>query len=176
MTSLPPPPPGQPREPWGSNTPGGAQAPGGTPPGTPGAGPGPDQPGYQQPAPYRASMSSADERLWAMAAHLSALVMLVGIPSLVGPLIVWLVKRDQSAFVDDQGKEALNFNISIFLYGIVGGILTAILAVVTLGIGLIVLIPLGLLVGLAWAVVTIIAAVKANNGEAYRYPLTIRFV
>jgi uncharacterized Tic20 family protein len=154
MTSLPPPPQGRPREPSGSDPSGWSNA----------------------PAPYRAPISSADERMWAMAAHLSSLVMLVGIPSLIGPLVVWLVKRDQSAFVDDHGKEALNFNISVLLYGIVGVILTVILAVVTLGIGLLVLVPLGLLLGLGWVVVTVIAAVKANNGEAYRYPLTIRFV
>ena len=111
-----------------------------------------------------------------MAAHLSALVMLVGIPSLVGPLAVWLIKKDQSPFVDDQSKESLNFNISVLLYVIVGSILLTVLAIVTLGLGLLVLIPIVLAAMVAWLVLTIVAGVRAGEGRAYRYPLTIRFV
>lgn len=111
-----------------------------------------------------------------MAAHLSALVMLVGIPSLIGPLVVWLLKKDASPFVDDQGKESLNFNISVFLYGIVGSIVLTVLGIITLGVGLIILIPIALALGLAWLILTILAAVRANEGTAYRYPATIRFV
>ncbi len=105
-------------------------------------------------------------RNWAMAAHISAFaVLVVGIP-VVGPLVVWLLKREEHPFVDEQGKEAVNFNLSMLLYGIVAGIL------VLVGIGL-VLLPVVLV---AWFVLTVIAAVKAANGEHHRYPVTIRFV
>ena len=75
-------------------------------------------------------------------------------------------------FVDDQGKEALNFNITV---GIVF-LALLILSIVTFGIGLIVAVPLWIIIGIAWLVFTIIAAVKANNGERYRYPLTLRLI
>jgi len=75
-------------------------------------------------------------------------------------------------FVDDQAKEALNFNITV---GIVF-LALFVLSVMTLGIGLIVAIPVWIIVGIAWLVFTIIAAIKANQGERYRYPLTLRLV
>lgn len=130
--------------------------------------------GHRQ--PYRQPMSPVEERTWAMAAHLSALVMVIGIPSLVGPLVVWLVKRDHSAFVDDQSKEALNFNLSVLVYAIVGGVIASLLAIVTLGIGIILVVPIVLVAAAAWLVLVIVGAVRASNGEAYRYPLTIRFI
>src|SRR3546814_10003434 len=73
-------------------------------------------------------------------------------------------------FVDDQGKEALNFNITV---GIAFFVLV-LLAVLTLGIGLVIAIPLWIIIGIAWLVFTIIAAIKANAGVAYRYPFTLR--
>src|SRR3546814_9837012 len=75
-------------------------------------------------------------------------------------------------FVDDQGKEALNFNITV---GIAFFVLF-LLAVLTLGIGLVIAIPLWIIIGIAWLVFTIIAAIKANEGVAYRYPFTLRLV
>lgn len=121
----------------------------------------------------------ADERQWAMFAHLSALVggILTGgwafsIGCFLGPLIIWMVKKDSMRFVDDQGKEALNFNITVA--GIF--LILLILSVVTLGIGLVIAVPVGLIVGIAWLVFTIIAAIKANEGVAYRYPLTLRLI
>ena len=76
------------------------------------------------------------------------------------------VKKDESAFVDDQGKEALNFNITISI----AGFIAFLLMFVVIG-GL--LLPI---IGIFWLVMTIIAAVKANGGERYRYPLTIRLI
>jgi uncharacterized Tic20 family protein len=113
-----------------------------------------------------------DSRGYALAAHLSApLCMLVGVP-FVGPLVVYLVKKDD-AFVRRHAAEALNFNLSILIYG-------AVLAVVTI-IGLffvvgVLLLPLFVVLGLLWIVCICIAAAKAGQGEDYRYPLTIRFV
>lgn len=111
---------------------------------------------------------SKDERLWGMLAHVLALSGYVGVPlgNLLAPLVIWLVKKDQSQFVADQAKESLNFQISLTIYAIVSGLSILVL------IG-IVLLPLVLLAG---AILTIVAAVKANNGEFYRYPLTIRLI
>src|SRR3546814_11580034 len=83
-------------------------------------------------------------------------------------LIIWLVKKDTLPFVDDQGKEALNFNITV---GIAFFVLF-LLAVLTLGIRLVIAIPLWIIIGIAWLVFTIIAATKANDGVAYRYPFS----
>ncbi len=109
---------------------------------------------------------SAETKNWAMLAHLSALVMLLGIPSLIGPLVVWLVRKDQDPWVGEHAREALNFNISILIYSIAAGISIFFL------VG-IVLLPAVLV---AWLVLTIIAGIKAGNGENYQYPFTIRLV
>ena len=111
--------------------------------------------------------SSSDERMWGMLCHLSTLSgYLIPFGNIIGPLVVWLIKKDEYAFVEDQGKEALNFQISVMIYSIVSGIL------VFLIIGL----PLLIAVLIFDLVMTIVAAVKANEGEYYRYPLTIRFI
>ena len=118
---------------------------------------------------------SAEERQWAMFAHLSALVggiVTTGWGAFIGPMVIWMVKKDTMPFVDDQAKEALNFNISV------GIIFLALLlmSIVTLGIGLIIAIPAWIIIGIGWLVVTIIAGIKANEGVAYRYPLTLRLI
>jgi uncharacterized protein len=111
---------------------------------------------------------SAEERQWATFAHLAALLGLVvwaaGI--LLGPLIVWLIKRDTMPFVNDQGKEALNFQITVFLAGVV---CTALIFV---------LIGIPMLAALAVfdLIFIIIAAVKSNEGVAYRYPICLRLI
>ena len=122
---------------------------------------------------------SAEQRQWAMFAHLSALAGAIltgawggGWGCFIGPLIIWLVKKDTMPFVDDQAKEALNFNITVAIVAVVLVLLT----VMTLGIGLVIAIPVGIVVGIAWLVFTIIAAVKANEGVRYRYPFTLRLV
>ena len=121
---------------------------------------------------------SADQRQWAMFAHLSAIVggLLTGhfggVGCVLGPLIIWAVKKDTMPFVADQAKEALNFNISV------GIVLFALLLLTigTLGIGIILTGPAMLVVGVAALVFVIIAAVKANEGVAYRYPFTLRLI
>lgn len=85
---------------------------------------------------------------------------------LLGPLLVWLIKRDLSAEIDANGKESLNFQISMLLYDVIAGILCIVL------IGIPILIALWVLN----TVLVIIASVKTSNGEFYRYPLTIRFL
>ncbi len=115
-----------------------------------------------------ASQANSQERTFAMLTHLTAFVALLGIPfgNIFGPLVVWLVKREQFAFVDQQGKESLNFQISMTIYLIAAGILSFLL------IG----IPFLIALAIAWVVLVIVASVKANGGEPYRYPLTIRFI
>ena len=106
------------------------------------------------------------ERLWAMLAHLLSFVAAYLFLGFVAPLIVLLVFGPRSAFVRANAVESLNFNLSWLLYAIVAGIL------VIIGIGLLILLALGI----AYVFLVIIASVRANNGEVYRYPATIRFV
>lgn len=111
---------------------------------------------------------SREERTWGMLSHLLALVGYTVIPfgNIIAPLVVWLVKKDESQFVADQAKESLNFQISLMIYAIVSGILILVV------VGIFLLIALYI----AGIVLTVIATIKANNGEAYRYPFTIRLV
>lgn len=109
-----------------------------------------------------------DARMWAMFCHLAGLAGYTGIPfaNIIAPLVVWQIKKNDYAFVDDQGKEAVNFQISITLY-----ILVSLLLVFC-----VVGIPILIALAIADVVLLIIAAIKANNGETYRYPLTIRLI
>lgn len=102
-----------------------------------------------------------------MLCHLSALSgFIIPFGSLIGPLVVWQIKKNQYPIVDDQGKEALNFQITITLAAIVSAILIVLL------VGIFLLIA----VGIASLVFTIIAAIKANSGETYRYPFCLRLI
>jgi hypothetical protein len=122
------------------------------------------------PASVQVPMGNAidqDQRMWAMIAHLSAFaIYFSGIGHLIGPLVVWLAKREGRPFVDDQAKEALNFQISWTIYMLVSFVLVF------------VFIGIPLLIGLAifHIVCMIVAGLKANDGIKYRYPLTIRFL
>lgn len=131
------------------------------------------------PPPAPTGTPGAEERQWAMFAHLSAILgaLLTGgwafsIGCFLGPLIIWLVKKDTMPFVADQAKEALNYNITLAIIFAILFVLT----VATLGIGALISVPLYLIFGIAWLVFTIIAAIKANEGVAYRYPFTLRLV
>jgi uncharacterized protein len=108
------------------------------------------------------------EKTWVMLCHLSALagLVLVGVGFVVGPLVVWLMKKDQYPSVDREGKESLNFQISMMIYGAIAGVL--ILAVIG-----IVLLPL---VGLFNIIMVIVATVSASSGKPFRYPLTLRLI
>ena len=109
-----------------------------------------------------------DARLWAMLCHLSALLAFTCIPfaNLIAPLIIWMVKRETHPFVDDQGKEAVNFQILLSIIGIVIFILSFV------GIGIF----LGPILGIVLLVFAILAGVKANSGEYYRYPFNWRLI
>jgi uncharacterized Tic20 family protein len=109
-----------------------------------------------------------DERNWAMLSHLLALIGYFAVPfgNVIAPLIVYLMKKDESQFVADQARESLNFQISLLIYTLISGVLVLIL------IGFLLLAA----IWVAGIVLTIVASVKAANGEAYRYPLTIRLI
>jgi uncharacterized Tic20 family protein len=107
-------------------------------------------------------------RTWCVACHLSALAGFVipGFGHILGPLIVWLIKRGDASEIDVHGKEALNFQISMLIYNLVAGVLCLVL------IGFALLAVLHILN----VVFVIIAALKASEGQMYRYPLTIRLL
>lgn len=122
---------------------------------------------------------NAENRQWAMIAHFSAFVGLLFIPismaipffgmipfAVIAPLVIWLMKKDTMPFVNDQGKEAVNFNITVFIAGVICSILIFVL------IGLL-LLPLLLL---AWIILVIMAGLAANKGETYRYPVCLRLI
>jgi len=107
-----------------------------------------------------------DARMWAMWCHLGGLAGYIGIPfgNILVPAVIWMLKKDSHPFVDQQGKEALNFQISMTIYAFVAALTLLIM------IGIIIL-PILILAGV---VLSIIAGIKANDGIAYRYPFTIR--
>ncbi|HVT32150.1 MAG TPA: DUF4870 domain-containing protein [Rhodanobacteraceae bacterium] len=130
-------------------------------------------PSAPPPQPTAAAPTDADERTWALLGHLSAFsAFITGLGCVIGPLIVWLVKRDTMPFAGEQALEALNFNITAIIAAVALGAFT----LITLGIGALLTVPLALALFLGWFVLTIVAAVKANNGEHYRYPFSIRLV
>lgn len=112
-------------------------------------------------------LPSQDARQWAMFCHLAALIGLVfPFGNLLGPLIVWQLKREVDPFIDDQGKEAMNFQITVAI----AAVACMLLMVVVVGF---LLLPV---IGLLALVLTIIAGIKANEGKAYRYPLCWRLI
>jgi uncharacterized protein len=128
--------------------------------------PPPQQPPPPGGGPAGPPLPPDQERLWAMLSHLLSFVAAYLFLGFVAPLIVLLVFGPRSAFVRANAVESLNFNLSWLLYGVIAVILAFVL------IGFVILIVLGI----AYLALVIIASVKANNGEVYRYPATIRFV
>lgn len=115
------------------------------------------------------------QRQWAMFAHLSALTGLFtcGLGCILGPLIIWLVQKDSMPFVDDQAKEALNFNITVGIVTLGLMVVGTVLLVILIGF---LFYLAAFAVGIYWLVMTIIATIKSNEGVAYRYPMTLRLV
>ncbi|SFS19657.1 hypothetical protein SAMN05216570_4079 [Dyella sp. OK004] len=135
-------------------------------------------PSSSEPTPPPADMPSPEQRQWAMLAHLSALLGCLltghwfGVGVFIGPLVIWLLKKETMPFVDDQAKEALNFNITMAIISVVLLLIT----LLTLGIGVILTIPAGIVIGIAWLVLVIMATIKSNEGERYRYPFCLRLI
>ena len=130
-------------------------------------GPGGENQGKQDVSAEQPEISK-DARMWAMFCHLAGLAgcVIPVVGNIVGPLILWQIKKEDFPFVDEHGKEAVNFQISMSLY-----------ALITIPLFFICVGPFLLAaVGIVDLVFLLIAAVKANNGYHYRYPLTIRFI
>ncbi|MFA5677075.1 MAG: DUF4870 domain-containing protein [Pseudomonas sp.] len=110
----------------------------------------------------------SEARMWAMIAHLAGFLgyFLPVIGCLIGPLIVWQLKKDSHPYVDEQGKEALNFQITV----LIAAFISFLLMVVVIGFVLIGIVAVGAIV------LMIIAAVKANEGVPYRYPFCLRLI
>ncbi len=140
---------------------------------------------YQQHPPYQPQygpqygpqpMSPSDERTWAMMAHLAPFAgSVVGLPVL-GPLVVYLVYKDRSAFVRRHAAASLNFQLMLLIVTVVGAIVAVPLTLLTLGIGLIPVILLAIVLWIGALVLQVLAAVAANRGQDYQYPLTPQMV
>jgi uncharacterized Tic20 family protein len=126
-------------------------------------------------SPPPAAGSESQARMWNMFCHLSALAGFIGVPfgNIIGPLIIWQLKKNEFPSVDVHGKAALNFQITATIAAIAVVLACIVLSFVCFGW---LLIPAVVLVGLAALVFTIIAGLKANNGEEYKYPYSFPFV
>jgi uncharacterized Tic20 family protein len=120
----------------------------------------------QQPVEIIVHAPGKDARNWAMICHLAALSgYLIPFGNILGPLIIWVLKKDDDPFINDQGKEVLNFQLTMTMVFLFCAILIFIL------IGFLLVAALGIAV----LILTIVGAINANEGRYYRYPMTIRF-
>jgi uncharacterized Tic20 family protein len=114
-----------------------------------------------------AAMTKQEARTWGMFCHLGAFAgYIIPFGNIFAPLVIWLVKRDESPLVAEQGKESINFQLTMTLYAIIAGILVIVL------IGFLLLFALMVFD----VIMVIVATVRVNAGEKYRYPLNIRFI
>ena len=112
-----------------------------------------------------------DARTWGMLAHMSGLIAVLlsgGVAPFLGPLVVYFLKKDEHPFVEDQAKEALNFQLTMFIAVIIAGAITG----ATCGFGF----PLLFVPIVLQIIFGIIGSMQANNGEYYRYPICIRMI
>ncbi len=116
-----------------------------------------------------------DARTWTVLCHASALVgfFVPAVGHIIGPLVIWLLKRDQFPEVDEHGKESINFQLSMLIYAVALGIICGLLIFVLVGF---LLLPLFGLIHLLDVVLVIVASIQANDGKLYRYPMTIRLI
>jgi uncharacterized Tic20 family protein len=135
--------------------------------------PPPVEPPPVTPAPPPASPGS-DARLWNMLCHMSALAgFIIPFGNMLGPLIVWQIKKNEFPSVDLHGKASLNFQITVTIAAFIAGVAAVVLSFVCVGY---LLFPVVLLIGLGGIVCAIIAAIKVNNGEDYKYPWSLELV
>lgn len=132
-------------------------------------------------SPYDSIMTeepaaTSDQQTWRVLAHASAFVQLAGIPSVVGPLIVWLIRREDPV-VEPHAREALNFQLSLLIY-FIGGIVVAFIAALTIvGLVLTVLIIIALIMlFLAELIFALLGTIAASKGQMYRYPLNLDLI
>jgi uncharacterized protein len=121
--------------------------------------------------------TTQESRTWASLAHLTALagVLTGGVAAFVGPLVVWLLRRDDP-FAREHARQALNFNLSMLVYTVVGAVASVVLVVVTLGLGLLLLLPALAAFVIGYFTMTVVGAVAASRGRPFRYPLALPLV
>lgn len=122
--------------------------------------------------------STDDTTKWAGGVHVAAFLLALftswcaGVGGMVAAFVVWVMKKDESAFIRRHAAEAFNFNFSMFIYTLIA----VFFAVMTLGIGLIFVIPFALVLAIVWIWCTVQAAIAGFDGKDYRYPLTFRIM
>ena len=108
-----------------------------------------------------------DEKNWAVFCHLAALAgFIIPFGNIFGPLVVWVIKKEEMPFVDHQGKEALNFQITFSI----AMVISLILMIVVIGIFT------SIVLGIAWIVIVVKAGLAVSEGKVYHYPFTVRFI
>ena len=125
-------------------------------------------------APTPPSSPESQARMWNMLCHLSALAgFVIPFGNILGPLIVWQIKKNEFPSVEIHGKAALNFQITVVIAALAGIVVAMVLSFFCVGY---LLFPLVMLIGLAGLVFAVIAGIKANNGEDYKYPWSLELV
>jgi uncharacterized Tic20 family protein len=119
---------------------------------------------------------SSDQQMWRVLAHASAFIQVVGVPSLIGPLVVWLMKRDDPV-VEPHARAALNFQLSLLIYVVVGIILAFLAAITVVGLVLTAFIVVFLVVLVILELLfALLGSIAASKGEMYRYPLSMELI
>ena len=133
-----------------------------------------NQPPASIPSPQPPTAPTSDERNLGMLCHLLGIITgyTLGL-GFLGPLVLWLMKKDSSPFIDHHGKEALNFQLTVMLALLCLGAVTFILMFFVIGV---LLIPVLVILGIIALVIEILACIAAHRGEWYRYPFSIRFI
>jgi len=128
-----------------------------------------------QPAqnPTPPNPNEAQARTWNMLCHLSALAICIPFGNIIGPLLIWQIKKNEIPSVNVHGKMALNFQITVTIAVVIGWVAATILSFIRIGF---LLFPVVMLVALAGLVFAIIAGIKANNGEDYKYPYSLNLI
>jgi uncharacterized protein len=125
----------------------------------------------QEPQPV-----TSDQQTWRVLAHASAFIQLIGAPSVVGPLVVWLIKRDDPV-VEPHARAALNFQLTLLIYFVAGFAIAFLAAITVVGLVLTVfiLVFLGILV-LLELIFALMATLAASRGELYAYPMSLKLI
>ncbi|MFP3880837.1 MAG: DUF4870 domain-containing protein [Actinomycetota bacterium] len=119
---------------------------------------------------------SGDQQTWRVLAHASAFIQFVGVPSVVGPLVVWLIRREDPV-VEPHARDALNFQLSLLIYFVAGTILAFLAAITIIGIVITAFIVILLLVLVVLELVfALLGTLAASRGERYRYPMSLQLI
>jgi hypothetical protein len=119
---------------------------------------------------------SSDQQMWTVLAHASAFIQVIGLPSVVGPLVVWLIRRDDPA-VEPHARAALNFQLTLLIYFVAGIVIGFLAAITIVGLVLTVVIVVFLLLLVVLELVfALMASIAASRGELYRYPMSLDLI